>query len=185
MAEKQLPHYQRFLGERTVTARFAYQKASNGQLWCFFFVSPNMLLNKQWSCRWFETPRCSCDATAMSGTSVVPVKMCESKQFTKKHMHGWPSTQPGTCTQPCPIVHTAVPRENNEHGCVYLRCRAVCKLPGCVEGHPWYVIKTSSDVIPTRLISGTLSACPIDPRKFSIQTFDKMLANETSCHNYT
>ena len=48
-------------------------------------------------------------------------------------------------TQPCPhcshsrapIVHTAVHRENNEHGCVYLRCRAVCKLPGCVEGHPW------------------------------------------------
>ena len=36
-----------------------------------------------------------------------------------------------------PIVHTAVPRENNEHGCVYLRCTAVCKLPGCVEGHPW------------------------------------------------
>ena len=35
-----------------------------------------------------------------------------------------------------PVVHTAVPRENNEHGCVYLRCRAVCKLPGCVEGHP-------------------------------------------------
>ena len=25
------------------------------------------------------------------------------------HQHGWPSTQPGTCTQPCPIVHTAVP----------------------------------------------------------------------------
>ena len=37
-----------------------------------------------------------------------------------------------------PIVHTAVLRENNEHGCVYLRCRAVCKLPGCVEGHPCY-----------------------------------------------
>ena len=52
-------------------------------------------------------------------------------------IHGWPSTQPGTCTQPCPIVHTAVPGENNEHGCVYLRCRAVCKLPDCVEGHPW------------------------------------------------
>ena len=34
-----------------------------------------------------------------------------------------------------PIVHTAVPRD--EHGCVYLRCTAVCKLPGCVEGHPW------------------------------------------------
>ena len=26
-----------------------------------------------------------------------------------RHLHGWPSTQPGTCTQPCPIVHTAVP----------------------------------------------------------------------------
>ena len=36
-----------------------------------------------------------------------------------------------------PIVDTAVPRENNEHGCVYLRCRALCKRPGCVEGHPW------------------------------------------------
>ena len=23
--------------------------------------------------------------------------------------HGWPSTLPGTCTQPCPIVDTAVP----------------------------------------------------------------------------
>ena len=42
-------------------------------------------------------------------------------------------------TQPCPIVHTAVPRENNDHGCVNLRCRAVCKLPGCVEGHPWSI----------------------------------------------
>ena len=59
--------------------------------------------------------------------------------------HGWSSTQPGTCAQPCPIVdtavppivHTAVSRENNEHGCVYLRCKAVCKLPGYVEGHPW------------------------------------------------
>ena len=40
-----------------------------------------------------------------------------------------------------PIVHTAVPRENNEHGCVYLRCTAVCKLPGCVEGHPWKLQK--------------------------------------------
>ena len=37
-----------------------------------------------------------------------------------------------------PIVHTTVPQENNEHGCVYLRCRSVCKLPGCVEGLPWH-----------------------------------------------
>ena len=45
-----------------------------------------------------------------------------------------------------PIVHTAVRRENNEHGCVYLRCRAVCKLPGCVEGHPWYLDLTGEDL---------------------------------------
>ena len=44
-----------------------------------------------------------------------------------------------------PIVHTAVPRENNEHGCVYLRCTAVCKLSGCVEGHPWYCLHRISD----------------------------------------
>ena len=75
--------------------------------------------------------------------------------------HGWPSTQPGTCTQPCPIVHTAVPpivhtavpRENNEHGCVYLRCRAVCKLPGCVEGHPC-VSWSPSELIRLWLQSG-------------------------------
>ena len=30
-------------------------------------------------------------------------------QQGKFQLHGWPSTQPGTCTQPCPIVHTAVP----------------------------------------------------------------------------
>ena len=58
-------------------------------------------------------------------------------QLGNKPLHGWPSTQPCTCTQPCPIVHTAVPQENNEHGCVYLCCRAVCKLPGCVEGQLW------------------------------------------------
>ena len=29
-------------------------------------------------------------------------------RVTVSDIHGWPSTQPGTCTQPCPIVHTAV-----------------------------------------------------------------------------
>ena len=54
--------------------------------------------------------------------------------YTAGHLH----TAVSHCWHSrAPIVHTAVPRENNEHGCVYLRCRAVCKLPGCVEGHPW------------------------------------------------
>ena len=54
--------------------------------------------------------------------------------YTAGHLH---AVVPHCLHSRAPIVHTAVPRENNEHGCVYLRCRAVCKLPGCVEGHPW------------------------------------------------
>ena len=53
--------------------------------------------------------------------------------YTAGHLH---IAVPHCSHSRAPIVHTAVPRENNEHGCVYLRCRAVCKLPGCVEGHP-------------------------------------------------
>ena len=54
--------------------------------------------------------------------------------YTAGHLH----TAVSQCSHSrASIVHTAVPRENNEHGCVYLRCRAVCKLPGYVEGHPW------------------------------------------------
>ena len=53
---------------------------------------------------------------------------------TAGHLH---TAVPHCSHSRAPIVHTAVPRENNEHGCVYLRCTAVCKLPGCVEGHPW------------------------------------------------
>ena len=56
--------------------------------------------------------------------------------YTAGHLH---TAVPHCSHSRAPIVHTAVPRENNEHGCVYLRCRAVCKLPGCVEGHPWYL----------------------------------------------
>ena len=54
--------------------------------------------------------------------------------YTAGHLH---TAVPHCSHSRAPIVHTAVPRQNNEHGCVYLRCRAVCKLPGCVEGHPW------------------------------------------------
>ena len=53
--------------------------------------------------------------------------------YTAGHLH---TAVPHCSHSRAPIVHTAVPRENNEHGCVYLRWMAVCKLPGCVEGHP-------------------------------------------------
>ena len=55
--------------------------------------------------------------------------------YTAGHLH---TAVPHCSHSRAPIVHTAVPRENNEHDCVYLRCRAVYKLPGCVEGHPWH-----------------------------------------------
>ena len=61
--------------------------------------------------------------------------------YTAGHLH---TAVPHCSHSRAPIVHTAVPRENNEHGCVYLRCRAVCKLPGCVEGHPWVTTKLTS-----------------------------------------
>ena len=54
--------------------------------------------------------------------------------YTVGHLH---TAAPHCSHCRAPIVHTAVPREDNEHGCVYLHCRAVCKLPGCVEGYPW------------------------------------------------
>ena len=54
--------------------------------------------------------------------------------YTAGHLH---TAGPHCWHSRAPIVHTAVPRENNENGCVYLRCRAVCKLPRCVGGHPW------------------------------------------------
>ena len=65
--------------------------------------------------------------------------------YTAGHLH---TAVPHCSHSRAPIVHTAVHRENNEHGCVYLRCRAVCKLPGCVEGHPWmWVYSISASVI--------------------------------------
>ena len=48
--------------------------------------------------------------------------------------HGWPSTQPGTCTQPCPIVHTAVPHCSHSRapGEQWARL-CVFTLQGCVQ----------------------------------------------------
>ena len=38
--------------------------------------------------------------------------------YTAGHLH---TAVPHCSHSRAPIVHTAVPRENNEHGCVYLR----------------------------------------------------------------
>ena len=79
----------------------------------------------------FHSTHCTCVYTAhkkFTSTSTSRVTL-----YTAGLLH---SAMPHCWHIRAPIVHTAVPRENNEHGCVYLRCRAVCKLPGCVEGHP-------------------------------------------------
>ena len=67
------------------------------------------------------------------GHRYVPIPIPRVTLYTAGHLH---TAVPHCSHSRAPLVHTAVPRENNEHGCVYLRCRAVCKLPGCVEGHP-------------------------------------------------
>ena len=70
-------------------------------------------------------------------TYVLHLTLSRVTLYTAGHLH---TAVPHCSHSRAPIVHTAVPWENNEHGCVYLRCRAVCKLPGCVEGHPWLLI---------------------------------------------
>ena len=67
--------------------------------------------------------------------------------YTADHLH---TVVPHCWHSRAPIVHTAVPRENNQHGCVYLRCKAVCKLPGSVEGHPWNSWTQNADFGRTR-----------------------------------
>ena len=73
-----------------------------------------------------------------------PAQKSRVTLYTAGHLH---TAVPHCSHSRAPIVHTAVPRENNEHGCVYLRRRAVCKLPGCVEGHPWKCYHHYNDVV--------------------------------------
>ena len=72
--------------------------------------------------------------SSRNGGHFVLTSISRVTLYTAGHLH---TAVPHCSHSRVPIVHTTVPRENNEHGCVYLRCRAVCKLPGCVEGHPW------------------------------------------------
>ena len=70
----------------------------------------------------------------LHGNIIFHTRKSQVTLYTAGHLH---TALPHCSHSRAPIVHAAMPRENNEHGCVYLRCRAVCKLPGCVEGHPW------------------------------------------------
>ena len=82
--------------------------------------------------------------------------------YTAGHLH---TAVPHCSHSRAPIVHTAVPRENNEHGCVYLRCRTVCKLPGCVEGHPWCMCYRATAVYNCFFVTHVI------PKPISIKTY--------------
>ena len=44
-------------------------------------ISFNNLMNKLLSCQWFETPRCSCDSTAMNNVSSVALASLNLNQY--------------------------------------------------------------------------------------------------------
>ena len=94
---------------------------------------------KKWKCRALcndENPKYSDMTIVVIDSLPLWIEISTVTQvtlYTTGHLH---TAVPYCSHSRAPIVHTAMPRENNEHGCVYLRCRAVCKLPGCVEGHP-------------------------------------------------
>ena len=134
--------------------------------------------------------------------------------FTTKYTvhgsdHGWPSTQPGTCTQLCPIVHTAVPPLFTQP-CPGEQWTRLCvfTLQGCVQaarlcrGSPVVTSQRRNNVInhdATRLqqlvmvknkgkrkifyIVGTLWGkhrwIPLANRKFWRTSFHDMIS---SCH---
>ena len=60
-----------------------------GQAMCslavFFVVGMNNLLNKQWSCQWFEVPSCSCKITVMSSDTLNIILWFLNKLRSKNH----------------------------------------------------------------------------------------------------
>ena len=50
-------------GKPPVTGIFPSQRPVTRRFDVFFEVHLNKPMNKQWSCRWYETPLCPCDVT--------------------------------------------------------------------------------------------------------------------------
>ena len=125
-----------FVGNSPVTGEFPTQRPVARSFDIFFDLRPNIRLRKRYWGWWFKKKSCPlwrhCNAVSNFTTIAQATRVT---LYTAGHLH---TAVPHCSHSRAPIVHTAVPRENNEHGCVYLRCTAVCKLPGCVEGHPCY-----------------------------------------------
>ena len=119
MTQRRFPHYWRFVRESTCHVCILLTKRAF-MMTALLFIWKKMVEHK------IELPLIWDAQLFMWRHSRVTL-------YTAVHLH---TAMPHCSHSRAPIVHTAVPRENNEHGCVYLRCRAVCKLPGCVEGHP-------------------------------------------------
>ena len=100
-----------------------FSSQSRDRSGCFHLLFP--YIDPDWFSRLLfeELYDSSIPITSASVAAVVPsaeifTLMASVMKFAKKdclhiqmilYHHGWPSTQPGTCTQPCPTVHTAVP----------------------------------------------------------------------------
>ena len=68
--------------------------------WWFIYISIKNSIKKSIIDRAYELPQVTCMLWVWR-----PLVYMEPRA----NNHGWPSTQPGTCTQSCPIVDTAVP----------------------------------------------------------------------------
>ena len=58
------------------------QRASNGEVWCFIWYQAEKVVEKRSRCRWFVTPWCPCDITAMIVTTLLP-----QQKLTSWRMH--------------------------------------------------------------------------------------------------
>ena len=52
-----------YMGNQPITGGFSSQRASNVELWCYFWCKPEKLFIKQLGCWWFGRPWHSCDVT--------------------------------------------------------------------------------------------------------------------------
>ena len=97
----------------------------------------------------------------------------------KVDFHGWPSTQPGTCTQPCPLFTQPCPgRTMSTAVCIYVA--GLCA--SCVEGHlcrgspviSWNFLELLNFVPGSKQVSmRSISETPLAPAILvPIQTYD-------------
>ena len=101
------------VGNSLVTGEFPTQRANNMEnvpiWWCHHIqTTKTVIISLYLQATWSKN-----DISLVHEISFIYLNFfiieTEKSGYQCDHDHGWPSTQPGTCTQPCPIVDTAVP----------------------------------------------------------------------------